>query len=421
MRQVESFADLDSLVLRCRDARSKELLVEAVACYRAGAFRACIVTTWVAVVFDFVHKLRELDLRGDKQARALLEHFEKLRQTSDVVGALRFENDVLAQCAAFEFISPVEQTDLCRLYDDRNRCAHPAMRAEDERFDPTPELCRVHLRGAVEILLGRPATQGKAALSAVQDEVTSLLFPKDWPKAKTVLERGPLGRAKAALVRNFIVSTHKRLLADGVDRDEAERLAAALRATAAMHVSEFRSVTEEPGFPAPCVSACASGGGRRVLRLLALVPDVRHVVLDPVRTQLEVLLERVVDPELAEAIHDGLDVPELANRAQMRVSSLNKERLAALVALNARDVYAPRALELYLASPNFVTANFVAENLMLPLAEYFGAEDAVKIAAKAAEPNSQVGGGMRFRAVKARLAELGVWPLEASVQVGDDV
>ena len=191
MREVESFADLDALVLACRDARSRELIAEAVACYRAGAFRASIVTTWIGVVFDFVHKLRELDVRGDKQARALLERFEKVRRENDVAGALRFEHDVLEQCAVFEFVSPIQRTDLQRMYDDRNRCAHPAMRAEDERFDPTPELCRLHMRTAVELLLGRPATQGKAALSAVHDEVLSFSSPRTGPRRERCSSEAP--------------------------------------------------------------------------------------------------------------------------------------------------------------------------------------------------------------------------------------
>jgi hypothetical protein len=58
----ETFIDLDELILRCRDKASKKLIQEAVSCYRAGAYRSCIVSTWNAVVFDFLHKLRELDL-----------------------------------------------------------------------------------------------------------------------------------------------------------------------------------------------------------------------------------------------------------------------------------------------------------------------------------------------------------------------
>lgn len=57
----EYFVDLDELVLRCRDEQARQYIAEAVACYRAGAFRACIVMTWTAVVFEYIHKLRELE------------------------------------------------------------------------------------------------------------------------------------------------------------------------------------------------------------------------------------------------------------------------------------------------------------------------------------------------------------------------
>jgi hypothetical protein len=73
MRGIESFADLDALVLACRNERARELFAEAVACYRGGAFRMAIVATWMAVVFDLVDKLRAQDLRGDAQSRTLLE------------------------------------------------------------------------------------------------------------------------------------------------------------------------------------------------------------------------------------------------------------------------------------------------------------------------------------------------------------
>jgi hypothetical protein len=74
----EAFIDLDELVLLCRDKQAKKFIQEAVACYRAGAFRSCIVATWNAVVFDFLHKLRELELLEDKEASQQLEKFEKL-------------------------------------------------------------------------------------------------------------------------------------------------------------------------------------------------------------------------------------------------------------------------------------------------------------------------------------------------------
>lgn len=56
----ETFIDLDELIVRCKDKQAKKFIQEAVACYRVGAYRSCIVSIWNAVVFDFLHKLREL-------------------------------------------------------------------------------------------------------------------------------------------------------------------------------------------------------------------------------------------------------------------------------------------------------------------------------------------------------------------------
>jgi hypothetical protein len=74
----EAFIDLDELIVLCRDKLAKKFIQEAIACYRARAHRSCIVAIWNAVVFDFLHKLRELELLGDNEATGLLQKFEKL-------------------------------------------------------------------------------------------------------------------------------------------------------------------------------------------------------------------------------------------------------------------------------------------------------------------------------------------------------
>ncbi len=84
----ETFIDLDELIIRCRDKQAKKFIQEAVACYRAGAFRSCIVATWNAVVFDFLHKLRELELLENGEASNLLTQFEKISSESKVRGAM---------------------------------------------------------------------------------------------------------------------------------------------------------------------------------------------------------------------------------------------------------------------------------------------------------------------------------------------
>ena len=82
----EHFVDLDELILRCRSEQAKQYIAEAeaVACYRASAFRGCIVMTWTAIVFDFLHKLRDLELSGDKNAARHLQQFENIRTANDM-------------------------------------------------------------------------------------------------------------------------------------------------------------------------------------------------------------------------------------------------------------------------------------------------------------------------------------------------
>jgi hypothetical protein len=90
-----ALADLDELMLRCRDDRARAYIAEAVACYRGGAYRAAIVATWVAVCFDVIDKLRELALAGDKEADNVVAAIEKARQTNDITRALRIERELL--------------------------------------------------------------------------------------------------------------------------------------------------------------------------------------------------------------------------------------------------------------------------------------------------------------------------------------
>jgi len=59
---MANLIDVDELTLRCRDEQARKYIDEAVRCYKAGAYRSCIVSTWNAVVFDYLHKLNELEM-----------------------------------------------------------------------------------------------------------------------------------------------------------------------------------------------------------------------------------------------------------------------------------------------------------------------------------------------------------------------
>jgi hypothetical protein len=60
--QLEQLSDLDELILRCRSDCARDHIREAVLAYKSGAYRASIVATWTAIVFDLIDKIRELSI-----------------------------------------------------------------------------------------------------------------------------------------------------------------------------------------------------------------------------------------------------------------------------------------------------------------------------------------------------------------------
>lgn len=240
----EAFIDLDELILRCRDKLSRKFIQEAVSCYRAGAFRSCIVATWNAVVFDFLHKLRELELCGDPNAAKLLEEFDKLRKSGKQFKELwQFESSIPEiALTKFELISTVEKSDIERLFEDRSRCAHPSMTSLEEPFEATAELARYHLRSAVTHLLERPPVQGRAARERIFQDIKSEHFPVDTERAIKYFQKSPLARARFTLVKDIVIVLTKSLLLEERLEDERSRQFSALNAISSMYPQETREI-----------------------------------------------------------------------------------------------------------------------------------------------------------------------------------
>ena len=235
--------DLDELTLRCRDAKARAYISEAVACYRAGAFRSSIVACWIAVCFDIIEKLRELALAGDPAAAEQVAHIENFRRNADMTQALQFERGLLTLILEkFQLISHIEYEDLTRLQGDRNRCAHPSMSVDDIAYAPPAELARLHIHSAVTHLLQHPPAQGKYALDRLLQEVDSEYFPTNGAQACLALTAGPLKRARESLVRSFSVVLTKEFFREMPYSKRRQRIAAALEAVAGMHHDTLEKV-----------------------------------------------------------------------------------------------------------------------------------------------------------------------------------
>ncbi len=242
----EAFIDLDELIVRCRDKQAKQFIKEAVACYKAGAYRSCIVATWNAVVFDFLHKLRELQLLGDKEASQLSEKFEKLSSEKKVRELWQFESDIPKKALQpFELISNVEMSDIERLFEDRSRCAHPSMTSLEEPFEATAELARYHLRSAVTNLLQRPPVQGRAARERIFQDIKSEYFPADSELAIKYFQKSPLARARLTLIKDVVLGLTVSLLTENLPDDERARQFSAIHAISSMYPEKTREILNE--------------------------------------------------------------------------------------------------------------------------------------------------------------------------------
>ncbi len=358
--KINSLYDLDELVLACRDKQAKEYIREAVACYKSGAFRACIVATWIAVVFDYIHKLGQLDLTGDKEARKQLELFESLRNSggSDIAQALKFEREVLETAAnKFELLTPLELADLARLQEDRNRCAHPSMQSLDEPYEPTPELARTHLRHAVEILLQREPVQGKAALDRIWADIRSDYFPDTPEKARDHFAKGPLNRAKPSMIRDVILGLTKSLLLEQRNEEERNRQFAALGAVILMYHDLCENVLRQD-LPDILVRVTDADLPRSIEYLWKVQPSWSFAG-NAFKSRVQFAVEKAdlddADKELTSVgiLHAAMHLPKLKSTAEARLSKVSSRGLRQLLRLESHPAYIEAAVQMVETTPRW--------------------------------------------------------------------
>lgn len=354
-------SDLDELVLKCRDEKSRSYIKEAVGCYRAGAFRSAIVSTWIAVTFDLIDKIRELSLTGDREASDQLTAFERARASNDISTSLKFEKDILIISRdKLEFFSHIEYIDLERLQLDRNRCAHPTMVSEEEIFSPSAELARLHIRSAVEHLLQYPPSQGKNALTRLMSEVDSDYFPLSVNQAVTNLEKSPLFRARETLIRSFLMVLVKEYFVDNASSTRKRKLITVLEAVSKIHREVYLKTFNE-----------------KILSYIRSLDDSNTVEILNFITTLESgwsFLDKDVEQKLKNCINnlpsDYVDYledyyrhPHLQKNVEFRARRLTLTEIAKAAFFDTPEPVLDRMVTLYTSAGSFDEANRIARGI----------------------------------------------------------
>ncbi|MFI7048933.1 hypothetical protein [Streptosporangium sandarakinum] len=172
--------DLEGQIHRIWNPDVRPLMEEALRCYHAGAFRAGIGQTWIAVVADLTEKIVRLADEGEGAAKEFhrqLETSQGIGLAADGVTAMQnLERGILDTAAKLELIDTITARELERLRQDRHLCVHPSLRRLGETYQPLPESARAHMAIALDSLLVHPPAQGRKVLDDFMAHVTEPLF-----------------------------------------------------------------------------------------------------------------------------------------------------------------------------------------------------------------------------------------------------
>ncbi|MGA8550452.1 MAG: hypothetical protein WB678_09460, partial [Stellaceae bacterium] len=352
--------------------RSPAYAEEAVATYRAAAYRACIITTWIAVSFDLIDKLRELALFGNNEAKEKIVLFDRWQEEiacgnlATLQRALNFERDLLGYVRdKFELIDGQQYIDLKRLQDDRNRCAHPTLQREGAPYQPTGEMARAHLCNAIIHLLQQPPVQGRSALAEVRKLIASDYFSRELEGAKKALTDNVLARPSDALVRGAVDEILFGFFEPGNTYYRNRHVYTALSA-----IVEIRRPVVEPRVvdqTRKIFRGLEDNHLPYAIALVVSVPECWRALVDVHRQKVvEYMLHGPIEmvASLAERAA-GLD--QLREAIAKRVKVSDVRQLALLMKGGLRELAVNRAIEEFCTCRSWASANFVGQFLIIPL------------------------------------------------------
>lgn len=399
---IESLSDIEALATRCRSEQSRSYVSEAIKCYKSGAYRAAIVTTWIAVVFDLIDKIRELSLAGDKAAKELEEKYENYVLQIDrnspqgIKGALEFERGLIDSCKIkLQFFDAQQYIDLVRLKEDRHRCAHPSFQKVGIPYEPSAEQSRLHIRNAVVHVLSQPPVQGKAALAELKSLVESKYFPEDENKALIQLKGVDFDNANKVLVKRFTEFLVDSFLMGEEVLYLQRRCFTALNAAFELYpevVEERLGVrlnklirnTEDERFS-------------NVARIISNVSQGWSVLDDFSKNKMVGFVENADIKYLLPGLRKLHLLDGLRDAVQKRVDELNYDDLVAAVRhYNLGAVGKDKALSFLQRSGTWDRTNKIFKNLIFPLFEELNDQDIEKILKMPAEHDADLIGANEF-------------------------
>ena len=362
-----NFVDLDIMVTRIRDPRSRTYFLDAVKAYKAGALRAALSAVWVAVVYDLIMKYRELSASGDAAATAFLSTWDKATESNDIKKLLELEAKILNDATTkTQLLNRIAKTQLDRLHEDRHLCVHPAFSTEADLFEPSPEMVRLHLVNAIDLVLSQAPLQGKAIFEQFGVDVQSAGFPTDRPRIQDYVEQRYLARTQPQKVRNFGIVLAKSLLKGTPPEWEDSRQ----KIVDSLITVHERAADAWPDVSASIISlmnALEPADRARAIAFLAVFPDFWRELDNPTKTALRETVKNIVTADLSDyRVLAGVRRPAFKKRLLAVIAALSPEQLREAVNQEALPELWPRSLQCYADSVSFRDSEENFHDFILP-------------------------------------------------------
>ena len=392
-----NLADFEELVLSVRDKNSREYIGEAAANYRSRCFRSAISAAWVAVTFDIISKIRELSQQGDGSAKAFIARVDAAItvRTSNPVESKKLlqkiENELLSVAhGQFEFLTDQDLRNMERLWEDRHLCSHPAFSGDDQLFQPSAELVRMHIVHAITGLLQHPPIQGKAALQRFKNDLLQASFPSTQTTVSDFLDARYLRHIKSGLVDNLITSLLKVIIKQSEPelRGKEEAVLMCLVAIQRRHPQRF---TERARHEVSRLSDRSEDDElRRVMRLFRADRRCWNWLGKASQIQItEIVKNYVFDRADLDAVASCLEIDELRPLFAARAAGFTTGEKNVLYVGHPNQVFIDDAIKEYAEASSYRGAEELFDAMIRPFITVFRPEH-IRTIVDGARTNGQI-------------------------------
>jgi hypothetical protein len=369
--------DMDVLALSVRDRESRRLIDEAITAYRGGALRSALMSTWIAVAYDLISKVRELAALSDPAATAFVVEIDHAINAKDTKKFQNIENDLLNKVGNdLQLLAPHEYTAFTRLHDDRHLCAHPAFIAEDELYQPTPELVRAHIAHALQYLLVHAPLQGKSAIERFFVDLMNPSFPLTGDEIGVFVRARYLDRAKEVLVVNLI----KAVVSAPFGSERAQyvsrtrTLAITLR-----EILKAKTAIYDHVMPAYIAEKIERAQSESLLSICPFLDNDSRIwnwlkISDQMR--IKRLLESAdVQSLKSNAAFDAIVIPELSAIILNRLKDFDLPTTISIISEHPRAELVKPAIDTFRAARNYRDAESRGYSIIKPISKFFAPTD----------------------------------------------